>query len=189
MIKIFVFFLMGVLSASSALAHGIQLNIEIEGGQITGTAHYSRSKPVRDAQVRLLDVENGQLLVQERTDQEGRFSPIIPEAIMEHPVDLSLVVDDGAGHRARRTLAANTLKRDAPSASASQTRAEPKMALSEEQLSLIVERAVQRQLEPLYEQLADDHTHLSAIDVFAGIGYLVGVGGLIAWVRSRRQSS
>lgn len=187
--KILWLVMFGTFTAASALAHGIHFNIQVEGDQITGTAHYSRNKPVRDAQVRLLNLEDDQLLEQGRTDQEGRFSLIIPEAIMEQPTDLSLVVADGAGHRARRTLAADTLQKVAPVPSASQTSTEAQIVLSEDRLSLIVERAVQRQLEPLYEQLADDHTHLSARDVLAGIGYLVGGGGLIAWVRSRRQVS
>lgn len=189
MMKISMFILLGVFTTSSALAHGIQLNIRAEGDQISGTAHYSRSKPVRNAQVRLLSGADGQLLAQGRTDQEGRFSLAIPAAALGQPADLSLVVDDGAGHGARRTLAASTLKARAPAPAAFQTTAEPQLALSENQLSQIVERAVQRQLEPLYEQLADDHRHVGAKDVLAGIGYLVGVGGLIAWVRSRRQAS
>lgn len=189
MMKNFMFILLGVFTASSVLAHGIQLNMQVEGKQISGTAHYSRSKPVRDAQVRLFSAADEQVLVQGRTDQEGRFSLAVPTSVMEQPADLSLVVDDGAGHRARRTFAASTLKTVATASAETQTSADAQVLWSEEQMSHIVERAVQRQLEPLYEQLADDHRHVSAGDVLAGIGYLVGVGGLIAWVRSRRQVS
>jgi nickel transport protein len=186
MARVFLLVLAAVLSAPGAFGHGVQLSVQVENTDILGTAYLSRNNPVRDGQVRLLSAGDEELLEQSQTDQKGQFRLTVPTSAMEQKLDLLLVVDAGAGHRARHTIPASALRTDEPKEQAP-TDSQHSAHLTEEQVLRVVESAVQRQLEPLYEQLADNHRHVHASDVLAGIGYLVGIAGLMAWARSKRQ--
>jgi nickel transport protein len=58
----------------------------------------------------------------------------------------------------------------------------------EADLAVLVEQAVARQIRPLREELAGAQGQASLRDVLGGVGYILGLAGLLAWWRSRRAS-
>ncbi len=85
--------LLVLLFATPALAHKVNLFAYVERGTVHSESYFPDGKPVSEGQVLVYD-GGKQLLLEGKTDQQGRFSFAVPK------VDaLEIVIDAGMGHR------------------------------------------------------------------------------------------
>ncbi len=102
MVKHFVFLisLSTMVSTGSALAHGITVDISIEGGVVILGASYSPAQPLVDASVFIYSPAEPENEWQKgRTDKTGHFA-FLPDAKGEW----SIVIDDQKGHMKKTTI-------------------------------------------------------------------------------------
>jgi len=102
MVKHFVFLisLSILVSTGNALAHGITVDIGIEGGVVILGASYSPAQPLVDASVFIYSPAEPENEWQTgRTDRTGHFA-FVPDAKGEW----SIVIDDQKGHMKRTTI-------------------------------------------------------------------------------------
>ena len=179
--------------ASPAMAHGVRLFARAGEHGIEGYVYVSGGGRVPGTTVEVADAE-GAIVAELTTDHDGRFrfSPAMPG-----PHRFTVETQDG--HRAESIVAAVEAGSDEadphpPTATnheddhlaGAEGPAEP---IASHDLEALVERAVQRQLAPLHEEL-DRYTHRVRIhDIIGGIGYIVGATGLLALVKRRPSSS
>jgi nickel transport protein len=52
--------------------------------------------------------------------------------------------------------------------------------------SVQIQQIVQEELRPLREQLDAYQHEIRVRDILGGVGYIVGVLGLVAWIKARR---
>lgn len=90
----YLFLIMGLLLATPAHAHKVNLFAYVEGGQIFSESYFPDGRPIKQAVVEIYTADE-QLLQQGITDDEGLYSCAIPKF-----VDLKLVVRASMGHRA-----------------------------------------------------------------------------------------
>jgi nickel transport protein len=150
---------------------------------------------------------NGELLLTGETDEEGMFSFAVPKRDA-----LTIVLDASMGHRATFVLSREELglPLTAPSAEAENglsgsgngetddsqsksiseiTRSPGDFAVTSEDIRRIVQEEVSKQLSPLaatLNRLAREE-RVSPGDVIAGIGYIVGLMGLVMFIYSRKK--
>jgi nickel transport protein len=177
-------------------AHTIHLFATVEGSTITGRAYFP-SGPAKDVPVRAYDLQ-GALLGETRTDDAGAFT--LP--VQKH-CDHKLVVETEDGHRAEFAVSAGELtgESSAPAeATASparadaapqppQTSATPTAVPTQDELRALVEEAVQKELAPLRQQLAESEARVRLRDVLGGIGYIAGIAGFYLLLRGGRGRS
>jgi nickel transport protein len=164
------------MRSESVWAHGIHLQVRVEGDVIRGTAGYVSGGPVETARVRVL-APSGRELGSTRTDAEGRFEFTPHEA-----VDHRFLLEGGPGHVAEASLAADLLPAGMlPSEEETANNASPG------ELQATVEQAVSRQVGPLSEEIDRLRRSLRLHDVLGGIGYIAGLAGLWFYLAARRR--
>lgn len=147
-----------------ALAHGVHVTVSINGEVITGLVTYADGSPMVNASAELSRSDPSDtrtLLAQSHSNDEGRFAFPAPRA----PGEFQITVDDGLGHRGKTSLivSANT---PAPSSADADTSAPI--------------------TPPAGLQTSSVEKHW--VRWLSGLGYLLGLFGLVSWWFSRRAN-
>lgn len=153
-----------LLAASPAYAHKLKLFVTQEGTEISGKTYFAGGGAAAELDGQVVDA-HGQVVATLRTDAEGRFRFTPPQGD-----GLRIRFESGDGHMAEAVLG-----QTAPSA-------QPANAAAPD-----VDAAIARQLTPLREQLDRMESRARLSDIVGGVGMIVGVFGVYAWVASRRQ--
>jgi len=177
-----------VLVAAPALAHRIQVFAFADGDHIEGSVYFAGGGLASGARIRVLDPQGG-LLAELKSDSEGAFSY---QALA--PVDHLIVAETGDGHRGEWRVGADELRPGFPEKAAQVQAPEavsagrcPSDRLAETGLEAKIEQAVARQVRPLREELLAAQGRASLRDILGGIGYILGLVGLLIWWQSRRD--
>lgn len=88
-------------------AHGIDLSARIEEGTVYVESTFSGNKPVNAGKIIVSD-SGGTELLSGTTDPNGKFSFKIPRK-----AELTIVLEDGTGHRAEWTITASEIEMSA----------------------------------------------------------------------------
>jgi nickel transport protein len=154
-----------------AWAHKVHLFALVRGGRIEGEVYFEGGAPVRRAKIQVVDPD-GQELGTAEADDQGKFAfPVT------RPVDHTLIAQAGFGHRARYTVAVADLP---PSVSAGES-AQVGHAWAVELQEL------ERQVAGLRRDIHHAQNRLWLRDVLGGVGYILGVSGLLFYVWGRRR--
>lgn len=180
---------------TAAMAHKVNIFAYVEGDTIVTESGYSRSKRVNEGTVKVL-APDGRELASGVTDSQGHLVLPIPEEARDGSMDLKLVLYSGEGHGAEWTVRASEISGVQPEPEPAPEQAESmspsgKDAISAKALQPMIEQAVdkalKRELAPVKRMLAEMHDAGPGMsEIFGGIGWLVGLGGLLAYARSRR---
>ncbi|WP_035250908.1 hypothetical protein [Desulfocurvus vexinensis] len=187
----------------AALAHRANVFAYVEGDTIHVETSFSGGKPAMNSPIEVYDAASGALLLTTQTDAKGLGAFAVPQAAREARADLRLVLLAGEGHRGEWVVKAGEYLADqeaaapaggaAPQAAASPapqaTGAAPAALVDEAALKRIVAEAVSHELAPLRRSLAAMAEPGPTVhDVLAGIGYILGLFGIAAWMHSRKAS-
>lgn len=174
------------LAGMPALAHQIQVFAFADGDRIEGSAYFVGGGAASGAAVRVLDAQGG-LLAELVPDSEGGFS-----YRAEAPLDHLVVAETGDGHRAEWRVSAAELAPGFPGIQAQGAESggpaaelAPKDAPADPELAALIEQAVARQVRPLRQELMAAQGQARLRDILGGVGYILGLAGLLAWWRSR----
>ena len=205
-LKIFFLILMGLMLTTSAYAHRVIVFAWVEGDTVYVQSKFSGGRKVKDGLITVTDAA-GRELLKGRTDAQGEFSFKIPRR-----TELHIILQAGMGHRAQwivplsdmpsaegnagsgapapvaqsQTDAAAAGKLQAPGGSSRPVLSGP----DARQIEAVVEKALDRKLKPLYKMIADSRpTGPTLADVLGGIGYIIGLVGLGAYVRYRKKNA
>jgi len=184
-----------IVGYGTAQAHKVTLFAWVEGDRIYTESKFSGGKRVKNGTVTVLDSAGNQLL-EGKTDDNGEFSFKKPEAD-----GLTVIINAGMGHRNQWTLGAAELGAAegdpaatavaAPAADGQPEPASPTAAtgLSAAEVEAIVARQLEEKLRPLTHMVAESRERgPSVADVFGGLGYILGLVGLGAYIRYRREN-
>jgi nickel transport protein len=182
-----------LLASSPAHAHKLKVFATTVGAQIDGRAYFVGGGPAKGANV-TIETPSGRHLATLHTDTDGKF-----EFSASTRVDHVIAIDAGDGHFARCVIPADELPQSLPTSALDSAHLDPpepppvpaanEMSPSGESLEDVVAQAVASQVRPLREQLNDYEDQVRLHDVLGGIGYIAGIAGLAAWIRSRRFES
>jgi len=191
-------------TADIAAAHGVNVFAWVEGDTVHVESKFSGGRKVKDGKVVVRDLHGNDLLTG-TTDAEGKFDFTVPRL-----TDLKIVLIAGMGHRGEWTVPAAEIEAaaaggisspggegtktaepaEAPAAPSPPT--EPRSLAVEPDLEAVeaaVEKALDRKLKPVLQMLAESRqTGPTLKDIFGGIGYILGLVGVAAWVQSRKKS-
>ncbi len=184
----------------TAFAHKILVSAWTEGPTAMVEGAFGDGSIAKNSSVTVYD-KNGAVLIEGKTDEEGFFSFPVPVK-----TDLKIVLDAGMGHVAETIIPADDISsvagteptpRPAETTTASapvidtpsQTgAAAPVQAvgphLSKQDVQLIVDKSLKKQLRPVMEQLSTR----KFTDILAGIGYILGLVGIGSYFNYRRKS-
>lgn len=180
-----------------AVAHKVTIFAWVEGDTVHTESKFSGGKMVKNGAVEVFDGQ-GTRLLDGRTDDQGEFSFKAPKI-----TDLTIVLTAGMGHRNSWKLTAAELGAEtsaetavdpAPSAATGSTarrQASPPPAgpgLSAAEVDAIVARRLDQKLQPLTRMLVAARDKGPTVsDILGGIGYIIGLVGLGAYMRYRKD--
>jgi nickel transport protein len=191
------------MGIDSAFAHRVNVFAWVDGDMIYVESKFAGGRPVKSGKIVVTDPQGVELL-SGQTNDKGEFSFKIPQR-----TDLKIVLHAGQGHRGAWTIRAVEMA-GLPSGTVSETSAEkavpslPKNTVSKisentgtttpdtdiktKDLEGIIESVLDRKLKPITKMVADLQQQGPSIkDIFAGIGYIFGLVGVVAYVQSRKK--
>ena len=195
-----------VVSAGDVWAHKVIVFAWVDGNTINTESKFHGGRMAQNARVEVYGPE-GKLLVAGETDTEGLFSFPVPQKS-----DLKIVTKAGTGHQGEWTVQASELS-DSSAPDAADTsapkeaeasepsavqdtaaKAMPQTPLPQDYLTAaevdrIVNAALDKKMKPVVEKLSRllNSEHTPGIpDILGGIGYILGLVGVGAYVRYRK---
>lgn len=154
--------------AASAFAHEVHIIASPEGETVTGRVYFAGDVPAADVSVEITD-EDGWPVAEVVTDEKGRFT-FAPQKAAPH----TFTVQTLDGHRASITVDLTGRMASGP-------------GLGEQEGAESGEiEALREEITTLREEMDAREHQVRARDVIAGIGYIIGVMGLIAFWKARR---
>jgi nickel transport protein len=192
---IFLLLTMGIFT-TPALAHRVLVFAYAEGDTIHTESKFVPATPVRQGEIQVLEEKTGKVLLSGKTDDRGKFSFKIPPEAPAQKMDLKIVVEAAMGHRGEWLLKASSYLPGAKAAAAAPASAAPSpaapgtktAAVDPQMLEEAVNKALERQLGPIKEKLAEMAVHRTSLpDIIGGLGYILGFFGLWAYFQSKRK--
>ncbi len=197
------------LLSTTAFAHKFIMSAWVEGDSVFVEAAFGDGSLAHQAKIEVFDNGSGKMLLSGETDDEGMFSFKIPQK-----VELLVKGNAGMGHQGEQVIpleditaalpggemasvsqeAGETDKKESPPAKQGEA-VRPEVTgaagISPDELSRIVEAAVEKKLRPIVRKLAtaEQDKRPSPQDILGGIGYIIGLVGMGTYInyRSRKK--
>ncbi len=183
-----------IAGTGPAMAHRSTIFAWVEGDKVFTESKFSGGRLVKQGDIIVYDPEGNQLL-KGKTDDQGKFSFLIPKKTA-----MKIVLQSGMGHRGEWTIPVSELEdvggpqieistsqKTVPKKTAKQSEV---FHLSSNEIRLTIEEALEKRLKPVMKILVESREHSSTFrDIFGGIGYILGLMGVAAYFHYRRKSA
>jgi len=181
-----------MLWAGQAAAHRVTVFAWVEGESVHTESKFSGGKPVNGGEILVYDLA-GNPLLSGKTDEQGEFSFKMPKKI-----GMKIVLQAGMGHRGEWTIPLSEVAPHEPnpepavsqktSSTASEAR-EAASSVSLDQIRHVLDQSLDQRLNPVLKSLAETRDKGPTLrDVLGGIGYILGLMGLAAYIHFRRKT-
>ncbi|BHH85508.1 hypothetical protein [Desulforhopalus sp. 52FAK] len=174
------------------LAHKVRVFAWGEGDTIHTESKFSRGKPAQNATITVFNTSTGDEILQGKSNQQGLFQFPAPDSSVE---EINIVVNSGDGHKnnwlyqlgSPDKLTSDSPKIDNPPPTKT-TGNSPAVTLTKEQFTQIINEALEKKLAPIRRQLAEESDQKPDVkDILGGIGYILGLAGIAAYMKSKKQ--
>lgn len=197
--------LLTTLIATSSFAHRVNVFAWIEGNTVHTESTFSSGKKAQQSKLTASDKKTGKEIASGTTNKLGEWSFSLPSDIAARKTPIVITLDAGQGHASSWTLEAedyssassvaeeSVITPHQPAQQTAATHSPETFTVTKEELSQIVRTAVTQELAPLKGQIAKLNAELrqpktTFKDIFGGIGYILGLLGLAAYMRYRKQN-
>jgi len=193
LILIFIFLIIIIINIS-AFAHKVNIFAYVEGDKAYTESYFSDGKKCVESKIEVFD-NQGNKLLEGLTDEEGMFSfKIPPEDVIDG--DLKIILTASMGHRAEYIIRADEL--GDVSGLIEEKIEEPVSAVSPEVSSIdlkeiqsLIEDTLDEKLKPIIREMREirksQEDRISPTEIIGGIGYIIGIFGIIAYFLSRKR--
>jgi nickel transport protein len=185
-----------------AQAHRVTVFAWVDGHTVRTQSRFSGGKTVQNGRISVYDSQ-GKLLLSGNTDSDGEFDFNLPGT-----TDLRIVLDAGMGHVNEWVLSpenhssspgkTNTSRQktfppfsNSKTASTKLSKPNPSgsTGLTREEVKAIIDESFDNKLKPMMKLLSDLHDNRpSFTDILSGIGYILGLMGLGAFIHYRKKN-
>ncbi len=184
-------FLIIIMMDVSIFAHKVNVFAYIEGGKIYTESYFNDGKKCIDSKIEVFD-NRGNKLLEGLTDGEGEFSFEVPS----EDGDLKIVLTASMGHRAEYSISADEIR--GSTGLIKEENEEPVSIVSPETSSVdlkeiqsIIEDTLDEKLKPIMREMIEikksQEDKISPTEIIGGIGYIIGIFGIIAYFLSRKR--
>ena len=193
------------VALKSVSAHRLNVFAWVDGDTIYVESKFSGGKKVNVGKVIVMDPQGVELL-SGLTNDQGEFSFKVPGQS-----DLRIIIMAGQGHQGEWTVRktelhvaspetkvnpelinkkSSDLKSDIENTSADVSSAVSGNDIKPEDLEALIESVLDRKLQPVIRMLADIRQEGPDVgDIFAGIGYILGLVGIAVYAQNRKKKA
>ncbi len=174
-------------------AHKLNVFAYEENGEIKVEARFSGGRAVKNSPV-TVKKQQGQTVLQGKTDEQGNFSFVTPAILKENPTGIIITVSPGDGHKGSWKMEVqdyipefvsdnSSLETISPPPVLSESKQEKRYEISEVRLRQIISQ----ELAPVKRALAQEKIKkVTPQDIFAGLGYILGLAGIATLIHYRK---
>lgn len=181
-----------------SFAHKINLFVWAENGIITVESSLTGGRTLVHGTVTVVNSQTEETIITGNNDENGTFSFTVPEEILKQSPPLDVIVSGGDGHQAHWLIKADEYGGSAKPASllpepdkqpsGRQVADNMQYCLSKAEFEQLLDEHLEQKLAPIRKNIGSLVNHSPSIkDIGAGIGYLIGFAGVIAWFQSRKE--
>jgi len=186
-----------------ALAHRMLVFAYAEGDTIRVESKFVPDTPVRQGKVLVLDHKTGRELLTGKTDDQGNFSFRIPAEAASEKMDIKIVVESSLGHQGEWLLKAGSYltgagpgkspepaRTEAPAPASAPAPKTPgtQTPMDQQALEAALQKNLERELAPINEKLTELTVRRTSLtDIIGGLGYIMGLFGLWAYMQSKKR--
>lgn len=166
-------------------AHKIHVFAWVSGDTVTVESNFSGNRPLIEGKVTVKDSQSGTILLQGTGDKKGIFTFTVPDKAREVASDLLILVSGSEGHQSEWLVPATEYLSE-------KSISTPKNSedLNNAELRQMLEELLAQELAPIKRSLAESKQNKPGFrDIMGGIGYLLGLAGLAAWLKNRPKQS
>jgi len=177
-------FLLLISITTETFAHGLYLFADALQNHIEGRAYYANQTPANYEQVLLYDQENT-LLQKSVTNEQGHF-----RFNVEKPQTYKIVLQAEEGHRAETLVVfsqSKTLGLEQQLQQALENKFQFQPPNTDKNLEQLLTTILQKELQPLKEQIDQYEHKIRWHDILGGLGYLFGLTGFWFFLRTRKS--
>ena len=181
-------FLIIIMMDVSVFAHKVNVFAYVEGKEIYTESYFNDGKKCIDSKIEVFD-NQGNKLLEGLTDKEGKFSLEVPS----EDGDLKVVLTASMGHRAEYSISADELRgavgliKEEPEEPVSIVSSETSLVDLKE-IQSIIEDTLDEKLKPIMREIKKSREDkISSTEIIGGIGYIIGIFGIIAYFLSRKR--
>jgi nickel transport protein len=190
-----------ILLPISAEAHKIRVFAYAEGDTIKGETSFNGGKPAKNIEILVTNSTSEETILTTRTNDQGEFTFTLSEAVKKAQNDILIIANAGEGHRNTWLLQAADYLPDVvtktpmqqPKEKVQKTNKQPgnvATGIDEKSLKKIVDQSVAEQLGPIKRMLIENNEKkVSLQDIIGGIGYIIGLAGLAAIMKSQKENA
>ncbi len=180
---------------TDVFSHGMKITARMDNRQLVVESSLEGHKLPKGSEVVVTDNQSKKELLKGAVATKGIFKVPLPTDLLANPVDLLVSVSDRYGHHAKTVVKHELYEGLLPQKQKSQSHTqqpqkdqpEKELPTSQESLRQMMGELMEQKLSPVRAQLAAlEKDRVSFRDIIGGIGYLVGLAGLAAWMRSRK---
>ena len=175
-----------MLSPLTGHAHKLNLFAFVEGNQVSVEAYFPDGKKARNSEVQILDMQ-GSVLVNGITGEQGTYLYTAPTQTA-----MRIVVNAGLGHQAEYDLSVeewpgneNIVKNNPPETET----LIPSSNNNPDPVPAGLQRTITHAIRPLKLEIAQLRQRTTLADIIGGIGFIVGILGVIAYLKARALST
>lgn len=173
------------LLVTDCFAHKITIFAYVDQGLVKTESKFSGGRPAKGCQISI--VKGSSPVAVGQTDEKGLFNFPVPEA----KKGLDLIVTCGDGHRGQWRVEADELQNLPVVSGQSQVETVPVQVnevQNDQDIRLLLREELGAELGPIKRQLAElKQDSVSFTDIVGGLGYILGLAGLISYMRFRRE--
>lgn len=192
------FILLTIFIPRTGLAHRVTVFAWVEGTTVHTQSRFAGGRAVKNGRISVYDAK-GELYLSGQTDSAGEFDFDLPAS-----AGARIVLDAGMGHGNEWVITAQDMHSESPnsakagvssppdgkdvSVEQSQSHGDRLFSLKREEVKAIIDESIDNKLKPIMRSLAalqDDRP--SFTDIVGGIGYIIGLVGVGAYVHSRKK--
>ena len=191
-------------------AHKVSVFAYAENGRIHAEGYFVDGSKCKNSLIEVIDNKTGTKLLEGKTDENGQFSFDIPRA-----TSLKLILHAGTGHQNEYTLSEEEVreallpeqrKSDSREVQGKETLSGLKpqkpaktphtahgvtYTMTSEDVDAAVERVIDKKLQPVMRilvSLQEKAGKPGLTEILGGIGYIIGILGIIAYFKGRSRS-
>lgn len=174
-------------------AHKIRVFAWVAGDTVTVESGFSGGRPLVQGTVDVQNAATGISLLQGKSNKQGIFTFSLAKTVKEKGMGLRIIVSAGEGHRNEWLLQTADYPQGVGQDKNKTTGASPVSdqitsgPSDTETVTRILDQLLEEKLAPIRRSLAQAEDQTPKLtDILGGIGYLIGLAGIIAWMKSRK---
>jgi len=166
-------------------AHKIHVFAWVSGNTVTVESGLSGNNPLINGTVTVQNAKTAELLLQGNGNNKGIFTFEIPATVKEKADDILIIVSGGEGHQSEWLVPATEYLTETISNKIPQ-----QQSLNNDELEEILKKILAEELAPIKRTLAKLQEQKPGFrDIMGGIGYILGLAGLVAWLKNRKTKT